>query len=251
MSTVLYDVQDRIATIRFNRPERLNAYSRELRRDYAETFARFEADESADVVIIMGEGRAFCAGRDMKEEQEGGPTLSQDHLDDAVLHTKLHVKIIDKPIIVSVHGFCLGAGASLMLGCDYRIAERDTVFDFSHIATGVLGSWSLPIYQIVPWAIATELIMLNRRISAGRLYDIGLVNDVVDPGMHEQRAREVAEEFVKLPQDVLRATKAMMNKARPAPSESLLAEHWDVVEALRQTSEARKKAGEAFLSRRA
>jgi enoyl-CoA hydratase/carnithine racemase len=250
MSTVLYDVQDRIATIRFNRPERLNAYGRELRREYAEAFGRFEQDATADVVIICGAGKAFSAGRDLKEELETGKTMSQDHLDDSVLHTKLHVKIIDKPIIAAIHGYCLGAGANIMLGCDYRIAASNTVIDLSHVATGVLGSWHLPVYQVLPWALAIEFVMLNRRLTPQRLREVGLVNEVVEPGTHEQRAREVAEEFLKLPQEILRATKAMMNKARPRPSDDMLAEHWDLVERLRVSTDARRKAGEDFLARK-
>jgi enoyl-CoA hydratase/carnithine racemase len=214
MSFVLYDVQDRIATIRFNRPERLNAYGYQLRQDYYEAFVRFEKDADADVAIICGAGKAFCAGRDMKEEAERGTTLSQHRLPEEEWHSYLHVKLIDKPVIAAVHGYCLGVGARVALGCDYRIATSDSSWEISHVATGRVGAWDIPIFQLIPWAVAGELIYLDRRIHPQRLYDVGIVNEVVEPGMHETRARDVAREFLKQPQGALRATKRMMNLAR-------------------------------------
>ncbi len=92
------------------------------------------------------------------------------------------------------------------------------------IETGVLGPFDLGLYENVPWAIATEITLLGRRLSAERLHQIGMLNEVVPSGAHLCRAREVAEEFLRLPANVLTATKRLMIMARPNGGRSLHAE---------------------------
>lgn len=213
---VTYYVKDHIATIRLNRPERLNAYGRDMRSHLAKAFARFDNDAEAKVAIVVGAGTSFCAGRDLKEESiSGRPINLEGHQPERL--NRYHVQDTTKPIIAAVHGYAIGAGFGLMLGCDYRIAAEDAVFAYTEIATGVPGPWDLAIYQVIPWGLAAEIALLGRRISARRLYEIGLVNEVVPPGKHEDRAYSVAEEFLRLPQDILRATKELMILGRPRP----------------------------------
>jgi enoyl-CoA hydratase/carnithine racemase len=242
---VTYESSDRIATIRLNRPERLNAFGRQLHRDLADAFATFAEDEAADVAVIAGAGSSICAGRDLKEEaaREREPT-SLDGIPAGQLNRN-HVRDTPKPLITAVHGFAIGAGFGLTLGGDYRIATRDAVFAYTEIETGIPGPWDLAIYQMIPWTIATEIALLGHRLSAQRLYEVGLLNEVVEPGQHEERARAVARDFLRLPQAQLRATKELMILGRPRPSEAAIARRKVLGEELRPHP-ARYEALERF-----
>jgi E-phenylitaconyl-CoA hydratase len=216
------DNEDGITWIRLNRPDRLNAFGGELRRDLAAAFKTF--DESADmhVGIMIGAGSSFCAGRDMKEEAHGGGTINAfEPANDGL--NRHHVRDTSKPLIAAVHGYAIGAGFGLTLGADYRIATEDAQFAYTEVATGVPGPWDIANYQVIPWAIATEIALLGRRVPPSRLLAAGLLNEVVPPGQHEARAREVAREFLSQPQDLLRATKSLMITGRPRPTPEAIA----------------------------
>ncbi|MGE0598221.1 MAG: enoyl-CoA hydratase/isomerase family protein [Dehalococcoidia bacterium] len=214
--------EDGIAWIRLNRPDRLNAFGSELRRDLAAAFKAFDNSPEMHVGIVVGAGSSFCAGRDMKEEAHGGGAVNgSESVNDGL--NRHHVLDTTKPLLAAVHGYAIGAGFGLTLGTDYRIATEDAHFAYTEIATGVPGPWDLANYQIVPWAIATEIALLGRRVPASRLLAAGLLNEVVAPGQHEARAREVAKEFLAQPQDLLRATKALMITGRPRPTPEAIA----------------------------
>ena len=244
MEYILYDVQDHIATITFNKPDRLNAQDMQMRAEYVEALVQFDKDADADVAIISGAGRAFCTGRDLRDHA-AGKWISGDPEPEERFNSKLQIRVMDKPLIAAVHGYAIAMGAQIALGCDYRIATRDALFALNHVQTGIMGPWSVGLMQGIPWAVAAELLLLGRRVSAERMYELGLLNEVVDPGAHEDRAREVAQEFAALNQEALRATKRMMNLARPHPSPELASFHWDLHRQVRE-SPAREEAYRRF-----
>ncbi len=251
MPYVRYEVVDRVGFVRLNRPDRLNAYGLELRWDLARAFEAFDADPDAEVAIICGEGSSFCAGRDLKEEHEGaGGTRPLDtDIPPPEMLNRLHVRDTQKPLIAAVHGYAIGAGFGITLGCDYRIASSDARFAYTEVATGLPGPWDLAILQVVPWAIASEIALLGRRLSAQRLYEVGLINEVVEPGQHEARAREVAAEFLQQPQDMLRYTKELMMLGRPKPPAEATARRRAIGEEL-QRNASRLTAIEQFAEHR-
>lgn len=211
-----------IAWIRLNRPERLNAFGSELRRDLAAAFRMFDESPDMHVAVLVGAGSSFCAGRDMKEEATGGGRVNASEPENDGLN-RYHVRDTTKPLIAAVHGYAIGAGFGLTLGADYRIATEDAQFAYTEIATGVPGPWDLANYQVIPWALATEIALLGRRVPPARLQAAGLLNEVVGHGEHESRARAVALEFLALPQDLLRATKSLMIHGRPRPTSEAIA----------------------------
>lgn len=224
---VLYEVQQRVAFIRLNRPERLNAIANDLADDLARVFALFVSDNAADVAIISGVGRAFCAGRDLKEEADpnGRPFV----FDPNRQLTRYHVSDTAKPLIAAVHGFAIGGGFGIVLGCDYRIASEDATFSYPEVALGMPGPSDLPLQQVVGRAIATEISLLGRRVQARRLYEVGLINEVVPRADLECRALEVANEFIRLPQAAIRATKELMMLERPTSNPAVAIRRGELV----------------------
>lgn len=217
MEFVDYRTSARIADITLNRPDRLNAGGSEVRRDLGAALTQFAFDPRADVAILSGNGRAFCAGRDLKEEAvTGARTYGLKSYPD--LFNRQLLIDTDKILIAAAHGFAIGLGFYYVLGCDYRIASEGTTFAMPEVDTGVLGPFDIGLYENVPWAVATEIALLGRRLDAHRLREVGMLNEVASTGSHLERAHEVAEEFLKLPRDVLRATKELMLLSRPSAS---------------------------------
>ena len=209
MSTVLYEVKNHIAYITLNRPEALNALNRELSRDLAETWYRFDADEDAWIAILTASGRAFCAGADLKdragdEERPPGPSLSLGHGID-----------IYKPIIVGVHGHCLAAGIDLVLPCDIRVAAEDANFGMTMTRWGVMastGASQLP--RAIHWPHAMEMLLTAERISAQEAYRIGLVNRVVPGDQLLAACEEYAAKILRNSPTAVRLTKEAAIRGR-------------------------------------
>lgn len=224
---VLYDVEQRVASIRLNRPDRLNAIANDLADDLARVFALFVSDDAADVAIISGEGRAFCAGRDLKEEADpnGRPFV----YDPSRLLNRYHVPDTTKPLIAAAHGFVIGGGFGIVLGCDYRIASEDATFSFPEVGLGMPGPSDLTLQQLVGRALAVEISVLGRRLPARRLYDVGLLNEVAPRAELERRARDVAHEFVALPQQAVRATKELIMLERPVSNSAVATRRGELV----------------------
>ena len=238
MSVVEYELEGKIAFIRFNRPERLNAFSAEMVQATADAFERFRADKDAWVAILTGNGRAFSAGRDLKME------VSQGRMDiskDSVSPSPFDLVQTEKPVIAAVHGYAIGAGFYLVLGCDMRIAGTSTKFGMGEIPTGLLGPYWLSAAESLPWAVAMELTLIGDQISAEKALELHLVNEVVPDDEVIATARRWAERLIALPPVQVRRTKAMMTAMRRVPDKQLLS--WEFRErmflnALDDTKEA-------------
>ena len=208
---VKYEQDGRIVTITMNRLERLNAFGQELRAETAQAWHRFIEDDDSWVAILTGSGRAFCAGRDIKEQVEGVQRRESPYLS---VYGRYHVPDIPKPIVAAVNGYAFGAGFFMVLGCDIRVAGESAVFAMTEVPTAFLGPYHMAVTNITPWAIAAEIGLLGNRISAQRCYEVGLVNKVVPDSQVMEAAWEYAEQLAKLPPLHLRKTKELMLKTR-------------------------------------
>jgi enoyl-CoA hydratase/carnithine racemase len=246
MTYVEYELTDHIATIRMNRPERLNAMSRELSTELRAAFADFVANDDAWVAILTGTGRAFCAGRDLKAQAEGGspptPTYSAEWNIFGVPDT-------DKPLIAAVNGFAIGAGWYMAAGCDIRVAAQSAVFGMGEIPTGVLGPYWFPGAEVLPWALAAEFTLLGEHVPADRLAKLGLVNEVVADDQLMDTARSWARKFVALPPLHVRRTKGLMASMRQVPSPEMIQRETEARQFL-NTLDDTKEAAAAFAEKR-
>jgi 2-(1,2-epoxy-1,2-dihydrophenyl)acetyl-CoA isomerase len=182
---LLYKVQDRIATLTLNRPDRLNALGDTLREDLHDAVAKAAADPDVGVLVITGAGRGFCSGGDVKSmserEQSGTATPLEDRVAPLRDRTILAMRDCPKPVIAAVNGAAAGAGMNLALACDIRIASTAAKFTQSFVKRGLApdwgGTWFLP--RIVGAAKAAELIFTGDTIDAAEALRLGIVNAVV------------------------------------------------------------------------
>ena len=213
----LYDVSEGVATITFNRPEVLNALTFEVYAQFRDLMETLRYDDAVKVVILTGNGRAFCSGGDVYEII--GELLEQDvkgHLDFTRMTGAVvfNMRQLDKPIIAALNGTTAGAGAVIALASDLRLASEKASFRFLFTGVGLTGAdmgaaYLLP--RIVGMGRATEILFFGDKITAERAEQIGLVNKVVPPDELLPTAQEWAARLAAGPTQALSMTKRLLN----------------------------------------
>jgi enoyl-CoA hydratase/carnithine racemase len=249
LEQVVYDRSGPIRTIRLNRPEKLNAFGRIMKGELRACWKDFVFDPEARVAILTGTGRAFCAGRDIKEHDEGvmGDWTQLEAANDFPLPNL--VPLCDKPIICALNGLAVGAGAAMMYACDIKLGAASATIAYPQLKTGILGNWSLAVTENIPVAKASYMILSGDKFSAQQASDIGIISKVVADDQLMAEARRIAEHIITLPQGHVTTTMALMHKARPAPSDALEAEYQRIYSAMIDSPET-MQATRAFLDRR-
>lgn len=182
LDTVLYETRDGIAHIRLNRPHRLNAMVPQLMRDLHEALQGATRDPDVRVVILSGEGRAFCAGDDLQESAKGSGGIAEiRRFVHEIQQVTVDIKTMRKPVIAAVHGYALGGGCELALDCDLVVAAEDARFGFPETGVGlfVTGGVTHLLPRAVGLAKAKELIMTGEYVDGREAARLGLVNRVV------------------------------------------------------------------------
>ncbi|MFD9892966.1 enoyl-CoA hydratase/isomerase family protein [Amycolatopsis sp. NPDC059027] len=246
MSTVDLAVADGIAQIRLNRPERLNAVAPALVDDLLAALDEV-ARGDARVVVLSGNGRAFCAGHDLKEPTpEGDSRARLDRLQDVTRR----LRALRQPVIAAVHGYAIGAGAEFALGCDLILAAEDAVFRFPEVSLGlsVTGAASRLLPLLVGPLKAKELLLLGDRISGTEAHELGLVNAVFPASELPERALDWAAKIAAHPAEAATMAKRVLDSGIDNALESAL--ELEVSHALvTEHSAAVRASTEAFRSR--
>ena len=193
MADLLFEVKNNIATITLNRPERMNAFSEEMILNWIQALEKVRDDDDIRVVIVKGNGKAFCAGGDIKAMTAGkGFFESQDDITSTAMARKnslwkrvqrvpLLLEEIDKPVIAQMHGFAMGAGLDMGLMCDIRIAAESAKFSESYVNVGIVpgdgGAYFLP--RLVGIDQALDMLWTARVLGAQEAKEKGLVTFVV------------------------------------------------------------------------
>lgn len=195
--TFLYEKKDRIAIMTINRPEAMNAFTADMLRGMDAAFADFNQDPDLWVAILTAAGeKAFSSGMDLKEAipmlQSGDEMGYEDH-------TKRPFSDVFKPIIAAVNGFCIAGGMEFMQGTDIRIASEKATFGLGEVRWGIIptGGTHIRLPRQIPWAVAMEMLLTGKTITAQRAYDIGLVNEVVPADQLMSTAMKWAETICK------------------------------------------------------
>ncbi len=253
---LLYDVQDRIATLTLNRPERLNALGGTLREDLYDAVTRCAADPKVGVLVITGAGRGFCSGGDVKsmsERDQTGQTLSAGEqlapLRDRVI---LAMRDCPKPLIAAVNGAAAGAGMNLALACDMRIASSAAKFSQAFVKRGLAPDWggSYFLPRVVGLAKACELIFTGDAIDAAEALRLGIVNAVVAPGELMAESYKLARKIAAGPPVAIQLAKRAIHHNQDVDLRAAL-EFETFAQGVCKDTEDAKEGVKAFVEKRA
>ena len=256
--TILYEVDDRVATITFNRPDRLNAINLTMEHELRDAYARAEGDDAVWTIVVTANGRAFCSGADVDTVRDDGRVpyegryLSRFSEWEAPQEATPPYREMAKPVIVGVNGICCGAGLDLVTTGDIVIASEAATFFDPHVSIGLVsGREMVRLARVLPLNVAMRVALMGKheRLTAARAYDLGLVTEVVAADALGARLREIADTVNRNAPLAVRGTRLAIRKglALPVYEAELLAE------AYRERNLHTDDAGEgprAFLEKR-
>ena len=240
-------VENRIMTIRFNRPEKKNAILRSMYGAAAHALKTAQADPNVRVVVITGQGGCFTAGNDLKDFLEVPPVNE----DAEVFQFMYGLAGFTKPVIAGVNGLAIGIGTTLLFHCDLAYAVPEATFQMPFINLGVVPEFasSLLVPRLVGRAQASELLLLGEAFGADRAREIGLINAVVPNADLAATVMGKAKALAAKPPGALRDTKALINVGAAEVRKQIAAEAKIFGERL-LTPEF-KEAATAFFEKRA
>jgi enoyl-CoA hydratase/carnithine racemase len=224
--TIILDRADRVATLTLNRPERMNALTVEMGRELREAMEEVRDDLESRVLVLTGNGRAFCAGEDVKERPADSPEIKvrQTPLGKfaagprSLAQYAETLRNMTQPTIASVNGFAVGQGLSLALSCDIRIASEDAQFGAIWTRRGIppesAGAYLLT--HLVGPSKACQLIFTGKTLNAREAKEIGLVNEVVPAAELQGATRELAKSIAEGPPVAIAISKMMVYQALEA-----------------------------------
>jgi enoyl-CoA hydratase/carnithine racemase len=256
--SIRYEVEDRVATITLNRPEQLNALSPAMIRELRDAYARAEADADVWLLLVTGNGRAFCTGADVTEIPDDGrvvydePYLSTNDQWEAPQEGTPPFLSTTKPILVAVNGLCCGAGLDWVTTGDIVIASDHATFFDPHVSIGLVsGREMVRLARVLPTNIALRVALTGKheRMSAQRAYELGMVSEVVAHDRLLARAREIAEMVNRNAPLAVRGTRLAIRRGLDLPlhEAEIMAETFR--ERVVRTADA-KEGPQAFLDKR-
>lgn len=210
--TILVETHHRVGLVQLNRPQALNALNNQLIGELMEALTVLDGDVSVGAVVITGDERAFAAGADIKEMADASAVemLSMDHISlfDRIMNIK-------KPVIAAVSGWCLGGGNELAMSCDLIIASETARFGQPEINLGVIpgAGGTQRLTRAVGKAIAMEMVLNNRTLTAQEALQFGLVNRVVPVERYLEEALGLAEQIAGRAPLAVRLGKEAVNHA--------------------------------------
>jgi 2-(1,2-epoxy-1,2-dihydrophenyl)acetyl-CoA isomerase len=222
--TILYTQDEGVLTITLNRPDTLNAFNSVMGAELLDALKKAERDPAARCIVLTGAGRAFSSGEDLKARQAEGITEFGSTLRNRYNPIVLRIRNMDKPVLGSINGVAAGAGCSLALACDLRIASEKARFILVFVRVGLVpdsgSSFLLP--RLVGLGKALEMAFLGDEVGAEEALRLGLVNRVVPPEELESATREIALRLAKGPTKAIGLAKRAMNRALTMDLEELL-----------------------------
>lgn len=250
--------EDGVLVLTFNRPERRNAVTSDMLRKLGDQLAAAELDSSIGCIVLTGAGGAFCAGGDVKNmagaHAAGQPVDQLQRMEmqrQSHRRTSLRLYEMGKPTIAALPGPAAGAGLSLALACDMRIAAEGTVMSTAFVKVGLSGDYggTYLLTQLVGPAKARELYLLGDRIETAEALRLGIVNWVVPAAALEAKTMEIAKRLANGPRMAQRLIKDNLSRAMNATfAECLDMESYNLMQ-LRETDD-HKEAARAFAEKR-
>ena len=245
---ILTETHGRVGLITFNRPQAMNALNNQLMRELMDALESFDKNEDIRSMVISGNEKAFAAGADIKEMADKSihQMMDTDHV--AVFG---RIRTIRKPVIAAVSGFALGGGCEVALSCDMIVASESARFGQPEITIGVIpgAGGTQRLTHTVGKAIAMEMVLNNRMLSAQEALQYGLVNRVVPVSDTLNEALKLAEEIAGRAPLAVAAAKKMINQSYERFLSDGLAQEKQVFYNL-FASEDQKEGMKAFIEKR-
>lgn len=216
MGTVQKDIENNIAFLRLNRPDSYNSFNREMALGLQKELEFCQNSKLVRAIVITGNGKAFCAGQDLKEVTDaelnpGFKKILEEHYNPII---KL-LRTIKKPIIAAVNGVAAGAGANIALACDIVVAHEHASFIQAFSKIGLIpdsaGTFFLP--RLIGFQKATAICMLGDKISAKEAEQLGMIYKYVPSDDFDNTIQSLALKLAKMPTKALGMTKILLNQS--------------------------------------
>ena len=213
--SIQFSIENRIATLTLNRPDRLNSFTQAMHREVRDALDRVQADKSVRVLVLTGAGRGFCAGQDLNDRavEPGGPGVDLgESVEKFYAPLVMALRTLPMPVICAVNGVAAGAGANLALACDIVLAAKSASFIEAFCKLGLIpdtgGTWVLP--RLLGPARAMGLALLGDKLPAEKAEEWGLIWRCVPDEALMSETMAMAEHFAKAPTKGLAYTKKAM-----------------------------------------
>lgn len=256
---ILTERRGRVGVITLHRPERLNALNYDVTGELKDAILAFDADPEIGAIVLTGAGRAFSAGWDVKswgrsiDEGDAGDQMARaaervERLDESM--TELCQRV--KPMVVAYNGDSIGAGLTITIGCDYRLASEKARLSMRFAAMGILPELESTrlLAHIVGLSNALDLMITGKIVDAEHALRIGLVSEVVPHDELLDRAVAKAEEYARVHPDTTRAVKQLVRANLFEPDTNEVRRREMVAFAAAQKGPAHKEAVRAFIEKR-
>jgi 2-(1,2-epoxy-1,2-dihydrophenyl)acetyl-CoA isomerase len=213
MQYIIFSIEDAVARITLNRPDKLNAFNRDMAMEMQSCLDEAATLREVRAVLITGAGKGFCAGQDLAEITDpAGPTMSQilsEHYNPIIRK----IRTMAKPVIAGVNGVAAGAGANIALCCDIVIARHSALFVQAFSKIGLIpdsgGTYFLP--RLIGWQKASALMMTGDKVSATEAEQMGMIYKVVPDEVFDDNIRIFAIQMAEMPTHGLALTKHALN----------------------------------------
>lgn len=198
--TLLYEVSEHVATITFNRPEKMNTWNAQVASELSETMLKANTDDEVRAIVLTGAGRAFCAGADL---EGGGDTFANRDEDggrqsDEGRNTRnVYPNEIDKPVIAAINGAAVGVGMTYPMLCDIRLASEGTKMGFVFTRRGMMPELAahLIVQRVAGLSNAADILLSGRIFTSEEALDMGIVSKVFPKDQLLDAAQEMAKDY--------------------------------------------------------
>lgn len=216
MESIQTEVNQGVGIIRLNRPDVFNSFNREMALLMQSKLDAFATDKNIRAILITGNGKAFCAGQDLKEVttpelNPGFLAILEEHYNPIIQR----IRTIEKPVIAGVNGVAAGAGANIALACDVVIASENASFIQAFSKIGLVpdsaGTFFLP--RLIGFQKATALCMLGDKVSASDADKMGMIYKAVPADIFETEVLKTAQTLAEMPTKALGLTKRLLNQS--------------------------------------
>jgi 2-(1,2-epoxy-1,2-dihydrophenyl)acetyl-CoA isomerase len=245
-------IENSVAWIYLNRPEVFNSFNREMALLFQSTLDNCANDEKVRAIVITGNGKAFCAGQDLKEVTDtelnpGFRKILDEHYNPIIQK----IRTIEKPIVAAVNGVAAGAGANIALACDIVVSSEHGSFIQAFSKIGLIpdsaGTFFLP--RIIGFQKASALMMLGDKVTAQDALQMGMIFKIYPTGLFEEEVMSLASTLAQMPTKAIGLTKRLLNQSMTNNLEQQMALESDLqIEA--SSSNDYKEGVTAFVEKR-